>query len=146
MDADEFASAVRAARHGYGFVSGALVDRGGLDEPEAIRRVADALGVTQHVDWRRIAIEPNGRRLLAWAIGRSLMFRDELMPPAEAEVFVDRLFASVPDATVAVTNVGQFEEGFGLRSYDPLHNWLSGVALILVGPSHAGGIAIQEDD
>ena len=146
IDATDLARAIAGARHGLGWVSAAVLERGDDDETAAIERIAGALGITQPIGWRRIAIEPHGRRLLADAIAYSLAYGGQEVPLAKAEGFVDQLLRVVPGSKVAVTNVGH---DFDVRrggTWDPLTDRRFGVALILVGPTHAGGIAIEEID
>ena len=145
-DATQLAEAIHAARDGLGWVSVAVLERGDDDEATAIERVAGALGITEPIGWRGISIEPSGRRLVTYAVGRSLAYGVQVVPLAEAEGFVDLLLRLVPGATMAVANTSGVDEVHGLGSYFSLSGRTIGVALILVGPTHAGGIAIEEDD
>ena len=143
-DAAELAALIDEAQLGGDWVRVSIQDRAGLTGPEITGRVADAIGVTRPVVWHEVPIRTDGRRILAYAIGRG--FVGWRMSREEVEALVDRVIAAVPGATSAYTNLGQFNHDFTSFTLYPLSDWPDGIALILVGPALAGGIAIYGTD
>jgi hypothetical protein len=145
-EATELAALIDEARLGGDWVKVSIQDRAGLAQPEIIGRVAEAIGVAKPVVWHEVPIRTDGRRILVYAIGHAIPYRVRLMPPEKVEALVDRVIASVPGATTAYTNLGQFNHDFTSMTLNTLSDWPDGIALILVGPDIAGGIAIYGTD
>jgi hypothetical protein len=139
-------SAIRRARGEIGFVTAFVAERVGMDLAQELARVEAALGVTQHVGWREIDVETDGRRLLEWAIGHSLSYRDALMSADVARQLTDQVISAVPSPRTAFTNVGRFAKDFSELSYDPLRDWMSSVGVVILGHTLVAAVAIVEDD